>query len=287
MKKNILMNKKLVIGQIAAASVFMATCISQGAITLPIAFNDTTNGGYVGGTKLDEVNTASGQWYDGLTGIVFNDVMDLAGTGFNVGVVIEATTQWIPSNNPDQYTRVGTDDLRINLSRGQSVGMRFTFYDLANVAAPVQISNSTFGDNFEFSFAVYDLDGDTSAGLDTVTSSQHDSYTVGSTNALNITTNPDGSTTIAADATNTNGPNPPSAGYEIGLALLNFSDISQIDLTYSITDATTNGGRNFALDGNEVVFQPATPVEVVDNIPEPSTSLLLGLAGLGLMLRRR
>ncbi len=93
----------------AMMALLAASVQAQGVVTLPLAFKEN-NGteGYRLNTFLDQTANAPGEWYDGLNGAVYNDVI----AGFNIGMTMEATSTWLPTTtDPNRYWRAGTDDV--------------------------------------------------------------------------------------------------------------------------------------------------------------------------------
>jgi hypothetical protein len=254
---------------------FITASAAHAALNLDIDFSN-----FVTGTEADQTNTATGEWYDGSTGLVFTDVS----TG--VGVIIEATSSYAYNTNTS-----GSDgeNAMINMQRSTSTDFTLTFYDQSTGQA---VDTSFFGGDFSFSLSFFDLDGTEETGIEQVSMFNADSYTVLSSNSLDISEDDSGTVTAKAPGTTINVTNPSTgnnlnSNQEAVMIVFNYTNISSIDFNYTISGGNINNVRNLLINGDEfTVFSTGETDTIV--VPEArTTTALIGSFALTLAFLRR
>ncbi|MFC5051724.1 PEP-CTERM sorting domain-containing protein [Rubritalea spongiae] len=182
------------------------------------------------------------------------------------------------------------DDVKINQAPNTTTNFTLTLYqneELTEVYDP--------GVSFSYDLFFYDIDGHNTEGdkyYDIVTVYTPSVVTYTTTTELTITNNADGS--VTASGINTNG-----VPGQDGLTSFNqaqadvaasftFTDTASVNFDYTIVNNYNSGQRNLLIDGGNLTFGTFdTDTTTVTAVPEPSSTMLLGLGSLALILRRR
>ncbi|MGJ8654947.1 MAG: PEP-CTERM sorting domain-containing protein [Akkermansiaceae bacterium] len=240
---------------------------------------------YLSGTSFDSPNSFdAGDWYDGLNGLVYSDV--IPDSEFNVGAILAATSVYSPLNASINGNNNG-DDAVINMRRDRSVDFTFTLYD---TATGNMVDTDFFGDDFEYSLVFYDLDGTTSGGLEQITSYDHSGWQKLEASIIDV--EEDGNVaTATTNGSNNNIPNAFSATTDLteeqqtAAIVFDYKNKGTVDLTYTIVGGDSNVQRNLSIDAND--FKVFTLPTETSTVPEPSSALLIGMSSLLLISRRK
>ncbi|MGJ8654946.1 MAG: PEP-CTERM sorting domain-containing protein [Akkermansiaceae bacterium] len=240
---------------------------------------------YLSGTSFDSPNSFdAGDWYDGLDGLVYSDV--IPDSEFDVGAILVATSVYTPHTESLNGNN-GGDDAFINMKRDNSVDFSFTLYDTATGNI---VDTDFFGEDFKYSLVFYDLDGSPTGGLEQITSYDHSSWQKLETSIIDVVE--DGNTaTATTNGSNNNVPNAYAETTNLteeqqsAAIVFDYENKGSIDLTYTIVGGATNNQRNLFIDADD--FTVFTLPTETSTVPEPSSALLIGMSSLFLISRRK
>ena len=239
---------------------------------------------FVSNTKFDSQNSLNGgQWYDGITGLVYTDA--LSGSGFDVSAVLAATSTYYPRNASVNGNN-GGDDAKINMRRDRGVDFTFSMYD--NETGNI-VDQDFFGDDFTYSLIFYDLDGTTIGGLEEVTSYDHSSWEKTDNSIINIVETSE-KTIASTNGTINNIPNTTAATTTLtaeqqsSAILFNYENKGSVNLNFNIEGGDPQNQRNLAIDSN--TFKIFTEATVSSAVPEPKLAMLLGMGVICMIFRK-